>query len=104
MKCCTYMHCTFQVVTLMFRLLSNESYRKAEQLFQIWIRQLKLWIPESLMTTLLLHLHLMNQLNSNMKVKVLCGLVRREGGDIAVHTLVPKVFMLVECPYVLTND
>jgi len=49
------------------RLLSNENYRQSEQLLQIWVRQIKLWLPESFMTSILLHLHILNQLNIGMK-------------------------------------
>jgi len=49
------------------RLLTNENYRQSEQILQIWIRQLKLWLPESFMGIILLHLHLLNQLNVGMK-------------------------------------
>jgi len=76
------------------RLHSNENYRKAEQLSQIWIRQLKLWIPEGLMTTVLLHLHLLNQLNTNMKpwsvvrrVWTFLSECREHGGKIILGVL-----------------
>jgi len=50
------------------RLLLINNYRQATQLLEIWRRQLKIWLPESVIPLVILHLHLIKQLNSGMKV------------------------------------